>query len=344
MNALRRSTEEARLVRRRSGPFILFLAWSLLASRTARASHPAVALRYERAPGADSCAGPDELRRAVAARLGYDPFQVDEGLDTIIVRIRPVGSGLEGTFERQAPSQTATRTPSTITSKNSSCTELMSALAVGIAIAVDPLSIMREPPSVAPTPAPPPPPPPPHAPPPPAPPSPPAEVTLPVRDPVLVEVGLGPAVSIGAVPAPSFGARAFVGVFRGIFELDLEGRFDTATSLATHGGSVEASLVLGTIAPCLRTWLVIACGELSLGELRGVGVGFAETHDGDTFYAAAGVRAGMEFSLGQRFGVRVAVEGETPLQPTQLYANVVSVWSTPAFAFAATPMLVGHFP
>jgi hypothetical protein len=121
---------------------------TVLGSRTAGASPPTAVLRYERAPGAESCPGPDELRAAVAARLGYDPFVASDEHEAIVVRIRPLGSGLEGTFQRVDSSQGAIGKPATIASRTADCTELTSALAVGIAIAADPLSITREPKTV----------------------------------------------------------------------------------------------------------------------------------------------------------------------------------------------------
>jgi hypothetical protein len=312
-----------------------------LTTRSASASHPEVVLRYERGEGAEQCPGADDLRAAVAARLGYDPFVEAGAFDALIVRIRRVGSGLEGTLERRDSLKRPRGTPTTITSKSSDCAELASSLAVGIAIAVDPLSMTRA------APPPPaaagslPPPAPAAAAPPPAVVAP--EAPAPHGPPVLLHVGAGPSVAVEALPKPSFGARAFFGVSRGMFELDLEGQYYAPSSLQGDGGSIQASLLVGTLAPCVRYWLAVACVDLSLGQLQGSGTGFGKPHDGNTFYAAAGVRGGLEVPLGRTFALRLMVEGQAPLRPTQLDADNSALWTTPSFAFFATPMLVVHF-
>jgi hypothetical protein len=334
-----RSTRRRAIVRFLVAWLAPFIA---LTARTAWAAHPEVVLRYERDEGAEVCPGADDLRAAVAARLGYDPFAEARELDTLTVRIRRVGSGLEGTLERRDSSKRPRGTPTTITSKSGDCAELAASLAVGIAIAVDPLSILQAAPvpaaAVSAPRAQPLPPPVATAPAVVAP-----EAPVPRGAPVLLHVGAGPSLAVDALPSPSFGARAFFGVSRGIFELDLEGQFYAPTSQQGPGGSVEASLLLGTLAPCLRYWLVVGCVDLSLGQLQGTGNGFGHPHDGDTFYAAAGVRGGLEIPLGRTFALRLMVEGQAPLRPTQLDASGSPIWTTPAFAFLATPMVVVHF-
>jgi len=111
---------------------------------------------------------------------------------------------------------------------------------------------------------------------------------------------------------------------------DIEGQFYAPTSRQGAGGSIEASLLVGTLAPCVRYWLAVACVDLSLGQLEGSGTGFDQSHDGNTFYAAVGLRAGLEFPLGRTFALRLMVEGQTPLRPTQLKVNGFPVWSTPS--------------
>lgn len=317
----------------------------LLSAARARAGHAEINLRYERAADAESCAGPGELRAAVAGRLGYDPFVSSADLDTVVVRIRRVGSGLEGTIERLNHAGDVRGKPATITSRKSDCAELTAALAVGIAIAIDPLSLTREPPASSG--------PPPHL--EPVPPS--SEPsTAPAPEaprgaahekeglPTKLVVGVGPSIAVGVLPDPSFGVRALAGVSHGMLEVDVEGRFDPPVGEQAPGGQIDASLVLGTLAPCFRYGLAIACAQVSFGALRGTGLGFDHTREDNTFYVAAGARAGLEVPFGRQFAVRVTAEGQVPLRPTRLEAGSLPVWSTPAFGFSATPMLVGRFP
>jgi len=319
-----------------------------LSPRSALAAHAQVVLDYERGAGGESCAGAEELRRAVATRLGYDPFVTRAALDTIRVRIRRVGSALEGTIERLEPARRSPSKPAVITSKSGDCAELGSAMAVAIAIAVDPLAQPHEPaPEVAPAipaavvPPPPPPPPPPP-------------VTMVERQPALpasspevptlLHLGLGASYSIAALPSNSLGARLFVGVSHGSFEGDLEVRFDPPVALGNGTTSIDASLLLASVVPCFepRIWLI--CGEFSLGSLRGSGLGFDHSRDDATFYAAVGARAGVELPIAGRFSFRAIAEGQIPIASTELDANGVRAWSTPAFAFSVAPYLVARFP
>jgi hypothetical protein len=345
-NRRRAEPATSRLVAFIAPVVLLFSSIASIASvaRIARADgeHAQVDLRYERATCAESCAGPDELRAAVAGRLGYDPFVAKESSDAIVVRIRCVASGLEGTIARVDRAKRAQGKPATITSKGSDCGELTAALAVGIAIAIDPLSITREP---AAPPASPSPPPAPSAPPPAATAQPEAPAAAPAipHDPTNLVVGVGPSLAFGALPDPSFGVRTLAGISHGMLEVDLEGRFDPPVGLRTPGGTINASLVLGTVAPCLRYGLGIACAQVSFGALRGTGLGFDHSREDNTLYIAAGARAGIEIPLGHVFAIRVVGEGQIPLRPTRLEADGAPVWSTPAFAFSAIPMLLGRF-
>jgi hypothetical protein len=280
----------------------------------------------------------------VAARLGYDPFVSKDGADTIVVRVRRKGSRLEGSIERIGGSQQQRGRPTTIASNAPDCVELGSSLAVAIAIAVDPLSLTREaPPDRSPSePAPQPQvvaPPPPNEPPREPPPSSPEPAT-----PTQFLVAAGPAISTGALPAPSFGVRVGVGVSRGMFEVAVEGRFDPPVRVQDRFGAVEASLALATLVPCFRYRFALACAQASMGALRGTGLGFDHTREDNTFYAAAGARLGFEVSLGEHFAVRAVVEGQVALRPTRLEADDAPVWSTPPFALSFAPMLVGRFP
>jgi len=119
---------------------MLAVAWSLWA-RPANADHVQIGLQYARVAGAESCASEEELRAAVAERLGYDPFLSRGHLDAIIVRIRRVSAHLEGTIERRDSSRRTTSRAQTISTENADCGELTSALAVGIAIAIDPMNV-----------------------------------------------------------------------------------------------------------------------------------------------------------------------------------------------------------
>src|SRR4051812_40160467 len=80
----------------------LVLAASLAAA-TARAEGPAARLVYARAPGTESCADEATLRRAVAARVGYDPF-FPFAKQTVVVRFATsAASATSATSARPLP-------------------------------------------------------------------------------------------------------------------------------------------------------------------------------------------------------------------------------------------------
>ncbi|HSO34353.1 MAG TPA: hypothetical protein VLT33_17575, partial [Labilithrix sp.] len=188
----------------------------LLAPGEAGATGPAhveIEMRYQREAGAEACLSEAELRAAVAARLGYDPFVTKEGLDLLVVRVRRNGARIEGTVERTDRLRHQRGKPTTIGSGQTDCSELGASLAVAISIAVDPLSLGREapPPEPALAPLPPPPAAPPAEAPAPAPPRGADPPSVPTR----LVLAVGPSVSTGALPGASFGVRAAAGVSHG---------------------------------------------------------------------------------------------------------------------------------
>lgn len=277
------------------GAVVVALAWGCPA--VAQAQSPPAAyhvLRFEREPGALTCVDEGELRAAIAAHVGYDPFvptfaPPERGsaisrspsrpstARIMVVRIRRTRGGYEGTFSREGGDEHRGR-PTVLTSQGDDCRELMSALAVGIAIAVDPAVLTRETPPVATTAAAPAPrsTPPFTAPRPVAPReyresslefdrvSSPAPST-PEASRVEGRVGAGPSVAAGLLPRPSMGGRAFLGVVFGRFELDLEGAFDPPVEHAVAGGgAVEVSLASVALAPCLRVGVGLLCATASV--------------------------------------------------------------------------------
>jgi hypothetical protein len=111
-----------------------------------------------------------------------------------------------------------------------------------------------------------------------------------------------------------------------------------------QGGSVQAALYAGTLAPCARYRFLLGCLELELGGLHGAGLGFDHTRQDTTVYAAAGALAGVEFGLVRHLALRVVVDGMVPLRPTHLVANGGVVWSTPVLGASASPTLVVSLP
>src|SRR5438046_3043269 len=127
----------------------------LLLLLTARAD-----FSWTKAPGAESCPDEQQVREAVAARLGYQPFE--SGSATRITAIVEPAAGLRGTVEVVREGRAPARRE--LTSATRECSELAASLELAIAIAIDPHSLARAaepvqtaPPAPPPAPTPPPP-------------------------------------------------------------------------------------------------------------------------------------------------------------------------------------------
>ncbi len=114
------------------------MAW--LASRRASAAAPTSRLVYSRSTDAASCPDEQVLRRAVAARVGYDPFFA-WATRTIVAGITRRDVAFVATVDMvddQGVSHGARELRTT-----GECGELLDAVALAIAIAIDPQSLSR---------------------------------------------------------------------------------------------------------------------------------------------------------------------------------------------------------
>src|SRR6185369_6255773 len=107
--------------------------------------------------GAERCVDEEGLRRAVAARLGYDPFFPWAKVSVVAhVRKDPGAYRAEVTLVDEGGVSRGTRA---LSSEGDDCAPLVGALALSISLALDPLSLTRSaPPPEEPKRAPPPPP------------------------------------------------------------------------------------------------------------------------------------------------------------------------------------------
>jgi hypothetical protein len=219
-------------------------------------------LQVEREPASSSC--PDEagLRRAIAERLGRDPFSEGAGRQ-LVVRFSLVDQQPHAlVLLTQDGRETGRRA---LSSRSPDCNELGGAVALAAAIVIDPLVLSRptvdagvvEPaPAVEPPPLPPPPPPPPLdgpadrrpivrvAPPPVEPPPPPPPTSA-------VWLGLGAGLSLAQVPSPA-GAAELVASWE-TKSVQLAVRFGVTTPgrLTRGSGSINALLLDGGLDGCL---------------------------------------------------------------------------------------------
>ncbi|HEY3448467.1 MAG TPA: hypothetical protein VGK67_19080 [Myxococcales bacterium] len=105
---------------------------------------PTVRLLYSRAPEALGCPDEAALRRAVAARVGRDPFGEPAQL-VLRASVGPARTGLTARVEA-ATSSGEPRGSRVLDSRGRGCAELASAMELAISIAIDPLCLAKPPP------------------------------------------------------------------------------------------------------------------------------------------------------------------------------------------------------
>jgi hypothetical protein len=289
------------------------------------------------APDADieRCPTATELQDAVAARVGYDPFDAsasggDASRREVVVAVHRRAGGIVGVLELRGPRPGIRE----LASPSGDCRELLDALAVAIAIGIDPASLTRpagEPP--APLPAPAPAPVSVVAPAPPAPPAPsPDRVSEPGKEPVDVRVGAGPVVLFGELPATAAGIDIGVGARWKWLEPTVEGIATLPVSLSTSQGQVTASLIAAALVPCGHADVIFACVGLTLGALRGEGDAVASPRHGSQLYGAASARGGAELPLSRTVWLRAYAEAVAPLTRIALQLAAQDVWRVPSVA------------
>jgi hypothetical protein len=308
-----------------------------------------VRLDYENTSASTSCPGPEALRASIESRLGYDPF-VEADADALVVRIADAPDGLAATVRIAGG---ADRDERRIVSKAKDCYELHSGVALSASVVLDPMSVLRPPPEPtgsagaiatpsnepAPSVA-----------------TAPAVEPLPARDarPNATEPSKAPDasvrtrlrataaahVAVASAPVPAFGVTAGLAARRGWASLKLEGRADLpAGTTDTTGRGVESSLLLATLAPCAHRARYYGCALVSAGTLLGRGLGVDSPLRDRTFYAAAGLRLGVEVPLTPEIGLLAQADALGTLRQTTLQINGREVWTTPplsaAFAIGA---------
>jgi hypothetical protein len=324
--------------------FLLFLA-ALGASHEVRAAAPDATVRlvYARGGGADQCPDEDSLRADVAGHLGYDPFRTDAPR-TLFASISRAGQGLRGDIVIRSSVGTVLGKRE-LASHATDCSELASALALAMSIAIDPLQLVR--PYSSPSPSG-------------------ASVETPIvqvvpvsvvpeaaehpekapsrADPVTWRIALGAGGALGAEPGPSFDTTLEGGLRWRKASFALEGRIDLPASLqAGNGTGVRASRFAGTFVPCLHESVVLLCGLATLGVLQGTGLGVVGQDKDTTAFATAGARLGLELPVYGVLAARFAVDGAAALTRTSLAVGGKDLWTTPALLGGFGVAAVGRF-
>ena len=289
----------------------LFVANQASASPTAR-------LVYVRGEGADSCPDEPEMRRAVAIRLGYDPFR-PLASTTLTAEIRRENGAFRGRV-KLVDDAGVERGARELESRASDCRDLTAAMALSMSIAIDPLSVLRPPPPVAPDESPvavPAAPPPAEAPrdagvdadPGPAPPhdAPPAAAAAAAKndaDPLRMAVAAGTHLAFGVAPATSVGIHVSMAAAARRYQVGIEGRFDLAASASSaEGGRSRTSLAGAALVPCVRASVVLACALLLVARVEAASVDVTAPRSDAFVYLGAGGRLAVPIALPEGFGL-----------------------------------------
>lgn len=299
------------------------LGWAATASAS-----PTARLVYVRGEGADACPNEVEMRRAVATRLGYDPFRpiAATTLTAEITRDKGVFRGRV----RLVDDAGVERGARDLESRADDCRDLTTAMALSMSIAIDPLSMTRpsrpEPEEAGPAvvepaiPETPPEPPPATV---VAPASPnrgdaaarPPEDRTSMPDPPRFTLGAGGHVAAGIAPAASVGLRVSTELLSSRWSVGLEGRFDfPASAPSSEGGRSKTSLAGGALVPCLKVPLVWACAVLLLAQVDAAAVEISAPRSEAFFFLGAGIRLQGAIELPEGFRLRIG--GDVLAQPT----------------------------
>jgi hypothetical protein len=298
---------------------LLVAAIALLGTGPALAkSPPTVHLDYDRAPSASDCPDKPTVLDAVRARLGFDPFREPAEI-AIHASVERRGEELRARIVLSAPSAQAGER--LLVSHRSDCSELASVMDLALSIAIDPLSISREPAAPSPVvvfPV--------------AVPSPPPVVEAPPTEsppPKFVEVDIGLAGNWGETVSPTAGLFAGAGIRSERWSLSLEGRADLPRSREIGGGRVEAGVLAGTLVPCLRRGILAGCFLATVAALRGSGQGLDDANRATTPLVALGARALVEIPRTGMVAFRAHLDLLSPLTRTTLKVGGEAVWTSP---------------
>jgi hypothetical protein len=280
----------------------LGFALGLMTVEMAAIAAPSARLVYVREPGAESCVDEEGLRKAVAARLGYDPFFAVAKV-TVVTHVRREPSGAFHADVTLVDESGVARGARAIESESQECGPLVGALAIGISLALDPLSLTTpDKPADSPPVDKPPPDPPKETPvtPPPKADKPPAETPPqePYSEPWRGWIGAAVTGNLGTTPGLSGGGLIRGKLARGPWSVGLEARVDAPTSTnTTTGGTISAWLAQGALFGCGQASYFQGCAVASIGPLIAESQSILSPRSTTLLYAAAGPRIGLEVKI-----------------------------------------------
>ena len=324
---------------------LLIASWAIsaiLCPRNGTAS-PSAKLVYVRGSGADVCPGEAELRKAVATRLGYDPFFIS-AQKTVVAQVARAVGGFRARVQIVGDDGNA-RGEREISTKGDDCGEVVTAIALAVSIALDDLDEAApnaaEPPNPAPSSAPPvdtsSPAPAPSLPPPPTS-SPPTSTSVPAD----LRLSLGPTLSFGTAPSAALGGSGAARLNYGSFGARLDFRGDLGASGAAPVGRVETNTVVASLSGCVRATTPFACLGAGLGSLSSKTTGIARPATDSALLGVAVARLGADIPLGSVLYLEPFVEGALHLTPLRVQIDGVQAFGLPVGSLTAAVHIGGR--
>ncbi len=306
-----------------------FAAACVLAAHAAVAGPPAaraddgpvVRLRYEVSAPAEGCPSEVSLRDLVLARVGRDPFAPDADAEVrATVEVAEDGAGLRGRVEIVAADGSSLGERS-LPAPRGACRDLVHAMVVPIAIALDPATtpLVARPPEA------------PAAPPEPVPEPAAVEGTsyatdAPGHAPRPVELSLLARARVGATPNVAVGGALGAALRGDAWSFGLEVAYVATPEPAQLAGvATEVSVLEGALLPCFLFAPFGACLSVSGGvmEVRGQ----LEPEVARAPWAEVGARLRCDFVLAPEVALRVELEASVLVLVPSVHVDHAPAWA-----------------
>lgn len=304
-------------------------------------------LVYLRSGAAESCPDQGALKKAVARRLGYDPFFVAAPY-TVVAEIADTDGNLQARA-RLLDDAGIVLGSREMRSAEADCGELLASLALAISLTLDPMALALEtesdasatPPTAtvqdphpAETPNP-------------AQPSVPKPVARrePTRAPGLPSATPPSARSarlylsgsmvaaMGFVPSVSPGLDLGGSLRRGPWSLALDAvALLPQTRNATEGYGAEVSLAYAAVSPCIHLGYFKGCTLATVGRYSAKGIGVDSPREGHHLHAGAGIRTEASLPVSSRWSVGARAEGVRVLTRPDFLVSGHSIYRPPGWA------------
>ncbi len=293
----------------------ILVAHPQVASAVSAQARPTARLIYLRGAEAESCPDEPALRKAVSARLRYDPFRTDGA-----TALRVVVSRADRTWRARITlldGQDQTVGERELLAHRD-CAELASALELAISIAIDPQMLSRPLVSA------------------PAVEAPPQQVTT-------LHLEVGAVLDLGLLPRPSGGLLVGGRLQRGRLSLGAEAAADLPASFSVSGGRIDAFLLRAQLAACVSFEPVALCGLGSAGALRIDGLGLDDAKGAWAPFLAGGVRSTLEIPAQGTYSLRIHLDLLVPVLRTLALVSDAEAWRAPPLAGTVGVSMIRHF-